>query len=112
MTRPGGELTSYRVRGGHANHQANPTRSHCSVNAAYSSFQLNHMYNFLWKIGQSNISKIYHDDVSNILNVYAYQSYLLWFSLFIDKLSICIQMIYWKKEIFSKNEKIYGEISI
>ena len=26
MTRPGGELTTYRVRGGHANHLANPTR--------------------------------------------------------------------------------------
>ena len=27
MTRPGGELTTYRVRGGHANLWANPTRS-------------------------------------------------------------------------------------
>ena len=70
------------------------------------------MYNFLWKIGQSNISKIYHDDVSNTLNVYAYQSYLLCFSLFIDELSICIQMIYGKKRNFSKNEKIYGDIFI
>ena len=39
MTRMGGKLTTHRVRGGHANHYANPTRFEVFISLTYNLFQ-------------------------------------------------------------------------
>ena len=56
MTRPGREPTTYRVRGGHANHLANPTRPGVRVCVCYN-IQVRQMMDVVDKLRMEGVDK-------------------------------------------------------